>query len=107
MSNQIIRQIGSKIRALRNAQDLTQEQLAEKANLSYKYLGEIERGEINPGINNLFKIAQALGVAIKHLVDVEEDANSEEYQQYEEIMSLLAGKSIEDLKKVIKILKIV
>lgn len=55
-------QIGKKIRHLRKAKSLTQEQLGEKSGISYKYLGEIERGEVNPRINILEKIALGLEV---------------------------------------------
>ena len=61
------KRIGEKIRHLRKAKSLTQEQLGEKSGISYKYLGEIERGEVNPRINILEKIALGLEVGMGDL----------------------------------------
>lgn len=44
----IRRGLGKRIRTLRRLKTLTQEELGEKAGLSYKFVGEIERGEVNP-----------------------------------------------------------
>ncbi|MBI3359263.1 MAG: helix-turn-helix transcriptional regulator [Nitrospirae bacterium] len=46
---------------------ITQEHLAEKAGLHAKYVGQIERGEINTTIQTLAKVADALGVNISEL----------------------------------------
>jgi len=54
--------LGRRIRALRLTRELTQEALGERAGLNYKYLGAVERGERNPSVKQLLKIAQALGV---------------------------------------------
>lgn len=59
--------IGVNIRTLRKARGWTQEELGEYAELSYKSLGEIERGLVNPSLNSLLKIANALSVQIAEL----------------------------------------
>jgi transcriptional regulator with XRE-family HTH domain len=59
--------IGVNVRALRKAQGWTQEQLGEQAEMSYKALGEIERGEVSPSLNSLLKIANALQIQISEL----------------------------------------
>jgi transcriptional regulator with XRE-family HTH domain len=46
---------------------LTQEGLAERAGLSYKFLGEVERGAGNPTLETLQRISDALGVEIVEL----------------------------------------
>lgn len=48
---------------------LTQEQLAEKANLARNYIGNIERAEYQVTVETLAQIAKALGVRIRDLVD--------------------------------------
>jgi len=45
------------------------EQLAEKADLSWPYLSEIERGRENISLDKLVKLAQALGVGLSKLVE--------------------------------------
>ena len=107
MGEELVEKIGLRIRKLRKAQGLTQEQLAEKAEISYKYLGQIERGEINPGIINLFKIASGLALPIKEIVSIDMESVGEESFLREEILSLLGGKTHDDLKKVLKVLRAV
>lgn len=53
---------GNRVRALRVGLGFTQESLAEKAGLHSTYIGGIERGERNVGLDNIFKIAKALKV---------------------------------------------
>jgi transcriptional regulator with XRE-family HTH domain len=65
----IIRRIGLNITIIREQRGLTQEKLAELAGLHRAYIGQIERGEKNIGLRNLEKIAKALGVDIRVLVD--------------------------------------
>jgi transcriptional regulator with XRE-family HTH domain len=103
----LVEKIGLRVRELRKAQNLTQEHLAEKAEISYKYLGEIERGEINPGIINLSKIARGLALPLKEIVNVDMESSSEESSLREEILGLLAGKIPDDLKKALRVLRAV
>ncbi len=56
------RQIGERLRALRLAAGLTQERLAERAELHPTYIGQLERGEKNVTIESLLKITRALGM---------------------------------------------
>jgi len=60
---------GKCIRDLRAKVGLTQEQLAEKANLSLKHLGEIERGRGNPSLSSIENLARALGVPVSALFE--------------------------------------
>jgi len=66
----IIERIGLNIRIIRELRGLTQEKLAELAGLHRAYIGQIERGEKNIGLRNLEKIAKALDVPTRTLVDV-------------------------------------
>jgi len=54
--------LGTAIRAERLAQGLSQEALADKANIDRSYMGGIERGEHNIAIVNLLKVADALNI---------------------------------------------
>ncbi len=54
--------LGAAIRAARKAKGLSQEALAELADIDRSYMGGIERGEHNLTIMNLLKIADALGI---------------------------------------------
>jgi len=62
--------LGAAIRAARKAKGLSQEALAELADIDRSYMGGIERGEHNLAIINLLKIADALGIKVSSLLDV-------------------------------------
>jgi transcriptional regulator with XRE-family HTH domain len=63
----INKEVGFRIREVRQEQGLSQEKLAALADLHRAYIGQIERGEKNIGLKNLEKIAKALHVNIKEL----------------------------------------
>ena len=63
----ICARVGFSIREIRGKKKLSQEQLANLADLHRAYVGQIERGEKNIGLRNLEKIAKALKVSIKDL----------------------------------------
>jgi transcriptional regulator with XRE-family HTH domain len=66
----LIKAIGSKIRNLRLAKDMSQEELANEAEIPLSQIGRIERGENNPTISTLLVLAEALEIDLKSLVDV-------------------------------------
>jgi len=61
------KQFGERVRALRLAIGLSQEELAFKSGMHRTYLGGIERGERNPSLRNIAAIAKALGVTLPQL----------------------------------------
>lgn len=61
--------VGNNIRTCRTNAGLTLEQLAEKADMSWPYLSEIERGRENISLDKLARIAQALNVKLSTLVE--------------------------------------
>jgi len=60
--------LGAAIRVERKAKGLSQEALAELAEIDRSYMGGIERGEHNLAIINLLKIADALGLKASTLL---------------------------------------
>ena len=62
-------QFGKKLRELRRAGGLTQEQLAEKASVSYQAISNIERGVTGPSFATLASIARALKIRPRELFD--------------------------------------
>lgn len=57
------------LRETRKAQGLSQEGLGELADLHRTYIGAVERGERNISIDNMERLAHALGVTIQALLE--------------------------------------
>lgn len=60
-------QVGARLRELRKSINVSQEQLALKANLTTSYIGMLERGLKSPTVDTLEKLAYALEVDIDEL----------------------------------------
>ncbi|MGB8480474.1 MAG: helix-turn-helix transcriptional regulator [Acidobacteriaceae bacterium] len=61
-------QLGETVRKKRLLLNLSQEGLAERADLHWTYIGGIERGERNVSLLNIVKVARALGTTPSHLL---------------------------------------
>lgn len=61
--------LGLNVRKKREEKDLTQEALAERANLDPTYISGIERGVRNPSVLSVVRIAKALGVTTSALLE--------------------------------------
>lgn len=77
MNTKSLQQFGLHVRALRQSKQLSQEGLAEKANMHRTYIGMIERGERNPALLNLIRLSNALSVPLSVLVDFNLENNYE------------------------------
>lgn len=58
---------GRNVARIRNAQGLSQDKVAETADLDRTYLSGIERGVRNPGIKSVLRIAKALKTPVADL----------------------------------------
>lgn len=64
----INRQVGKRIRALREGKGFSLEGLAEESGLHRSHMGEIERGEINVSLATLQKIGVALHLPLSEML---------------------------------------
>ncbi|MDO0821295.1 helix-turn-helix domain-containing protein [Desulfosporosinus nitroreducens] len=60
---------GIRVRKLRQALGISQEELAFSSNLHRTYISDIERGMRNVSLDNIYKIAVALDISPKDLFD--------------------------------------
>lgn len=59
---------GDRIRKRRHALNLSQEALADRADLHWTFVGQVERGRRNLSLHNLLKLARALEIDAGQLV---------------------------------------
>lgn len=107
--NEFTTKVGGKIRLLRKNQGLSQELLAEKSDITAKYLGQIERGEVNASVKSLNKIAIALNIPLAEFFSFTsiKESTSLKYLLISEINTSLEKmneKTLEKTKEIIKIL---
>lgn len=67
--NKLIAQFGKHLKELREERGLSQEELANDADIPINQVGRIERGEINPSLSTLHSIAKALKIKLAQLMD--------------------------------------
>jgi transcriptional regulator with XRE-family HTH domain len=79
------------LRQLRQARRLTQEALAERAGLSYKFIGEVERGRGNPTLTTLASISDALGVSLVDLLALDPERPRLTSRQASQVRDALAS----------------
>ena len=65
----VLKNIGDKVRYYREKRGYNRDQFAIAADLSKHYLYRLEYGNISPGILQLKRIADFLGVKVKDLID--------------------------------------
>lgn len=71
MKKKVLIDFGKRVRRERLKQQLSQEELAEKANLHRTYIGMIERAEKNITLENIEKIAKGLGFSLAELMNLD------------------------------------
>lgn len=63
------RDLGSRVRSLREARALTRQALAERSGLSLRFLADVEAGKANPSLGSLHDLADAFGVDVVSLLE--------------------------------------
>ena len=91
---------------------MTQQQLAKLADLSYKYVGEIERAVKNPSIGVLNRIANALEIDLLDLLEFEPSGEPARQEKARNTLINKLSRQIknlkpEELEKLSKIIRII
>src|SRR5699024_3011088 len=95
--------LGARIKNKRLEQNLTQEQLAEKVELSAVYIGQIERGERKMTIDTLVKLANSLNSSIEELL--KDSTSSNVNARLNELINIAKELDTSDIDKVIDVIK--
>lgn len=97
---EVERRIGSRLRALRQDRRLTQEELAELAEIHPTFLAKIEAGQRLPSLVVIKRLANALGVPTASIVSAVDECEwaSPEDRVADELVALLKGCTGEELE---------
>lgn len=95
--------LGGRIKNKRLELNLTQEQLAEKLELSAVYIGQIERGERKMTIETLVKLANSLNSSIEELL--KDSTSSNINARLNELVNIAKELDTSDIDKVIDVIK--
>lgn len=63
-NEKVIKAFGKRVRELRTSKNLSQERLANLAEIPLSQIGRIERGEINPTLSTINALSEALSISI-------------------------------------------
>ena len=69
MSKDVLKVFGEHLKKQRLSKNLTQVGLAYKGNFNRNYIGMLERGERNPSLKNLVKLANSLDISLQELIN--------------------------------------
>lgn len=69
MKDDVIKYLGLKVRAMREAANMTQEELATICDVSWRTISNLERGTVVPDLFMIYRIAQSFDVRIDDLLD--------------------------------------
>ena len=67
----VVQLLGANVRRHRQLKKMTQEQLALEAGMERSYVSDLERGTRNPTVRALGRLAEALGVEPKELLELD------------------------------------
>jgi len=95
--------LGDRIRELRKARGLTQEQLAEMVGVEQKHVSRLELGKSFPTIERLEKLAEAFNVPLRDFFDYVHLSDSD--TRIASIDEMLKGLNDEDQRIAYKIMK--
>ena len=100
------KEVGKRIRKLREKRDMSREELASKAEITSKFLYEVENGKKGMSVGNLYKIAVALSTSCDYILlgvyRTEDEVRLE--RMYEDVLKKF---NEEQRKYVVKLLRTV
>lgn len=98
--------MGMRLRKVREERKMTRETLAEKVDLSVNFIADVEYGNKSPSIRKLYSLIQALDTNADYIlggnmreIDIDEEA-AEAYKEIMNILNQCNGKQLASLKSI-------
>lgn len=94
MEEAVKKHMGLKVKVMRERAKLTQEQLAEECDVSWRTISNLERGLVVPDLTMLRSIAQKFNASVDDMLELKSISNkspariAKELKLYEEIKAL-------------------
>lgn len=102
--NEILKLVGSTIKERRKNNGLTQEELAERSELSIETISSVERGVLSTTIYTAYQISRALDIDLSYLLDFSDNQAKLQTKEVKEILQKIAP---EHRQQVIEALSII
>jgi transcriptional regulator with XRE-family HTH domain len=99
----LLHKLGARLKEIRKARGLTQEELAEKVDLSPQYLSRLEGGHQSPSIETVATLAEALDLELFELFDMGHQGTVKEVR--ERLRKVIQESSEEELRLGLKLLQ--
>lgn len=98
--NDFNKKMGLKIKKLRERRKLTREKLGEMAEISDRFIYDVETGQKGISAETLYKLSRALNVTSDYLL-FEAEENKNELSYVTEILKNLSSSELESVEKII------
>ena len=98
---EINRILGGRVRERRKALNLTREQLAEKINISVRFMADVEGGVVGVSLSTLKELCRALECSADFLIGIDECALKSEYSIILRKLEQFPAACTQDLEKII------
>ena len=104
---ELYKKIGGRIREVRIQHNMSQADLAEKANIGLPHISDVELGKKRMRLSTFIQIAEALQVSTDRLLRLDiPEVNGIYQSEFEELLSDCTPTEIESLIRIIKEMKI-
>ena len=97
--------LGERLRAIRRERGLSQQSLGNRAGLSGKFIGEVERAEKSISVDSLFHIAQVFKVSLATLADVATRQGQAPPAEAQQLYALLTRRRPKEIRHALNVVR--
>lgn len=105
--SEIVKVIGGRIRSYRKKRGWSQEDLAERSDVHFTFIGQIERGEKQASLDTLERITSALEISFEELFRHIGNNTFNDSDALSELIEKVHALSVDDQKQLLKIMELI